>query len=261
MDDKQFKVRFIVGGVQKAGTTSLFGYLGDHPQLLPPTRKELHFFDDEQMDWASPDYRILHAFFPHAGSERLAFDTTPIYLFWPPALERIRRYDPEIKLIFIFRDPIERAWSHWRMEMGRSAEDMPFHIAIRQGRSRLKGVPPLAAAWGVYSYVERGFYARQVRRLFGYFPQENILLLRSLDLKLDHQRVLGRIADFLGVQPFPALPARLDHLTVGARTTPRMEDVIYLREIFREDVIDFSHLTGLPIDDWPTIDESMLLEG
>src|SRR5438552_3144643 len=96
---------FIVGGVQKAGTTSLFGYLNQHPQMAAPSTKETHFFDDETQKWSEPDYAKLQHLFPEDIGTRIGFDVTPIYLFWPHALERIKRYSPGIKLIFIFRDP------------------------------------------------------------------------------------------------------------------------------------------------------------
>src|SRR5664279_4751517 len=99
-------VQAIVGGVQKGGTTSLFRYLEAHPQLQPPRQKELHFFDEESIDWKKPDYGLLHGAFDPGGSARKAFEATPIYLFWPPSLQRIRDYNSGMKLIFIFRDPI-----------------------------------------------------------------------------------------------------------------------------------------------------------
>lgn len=245
------KLGFVVGGVQKAGTTSLFGYLKDHASLLAPSTKELHFFDNESIDWSMPDYGLLAGYFPDAIG--ITFDVTPIYLFWPPSLERIQRYDPAIKLIFIFRDPVERAWSHWRMETARDAETLPFSIAIRQGRWRLRGVSRLDHAWRVYSYVERGFYGSQVRRLLDLFPRENVLFLRSADLKADHAGTLAAIADFLGIPPFPPLPPRFDHQGKDAFETMSQDDIAYLRGLFRDEVLEFSRLTALPVADWLTL--------
>src|SRR5471030_341406 len=102
-------VQAIIAGVQKGGTTSLFRYLESHPQLQPPQKKELHFFDDESIDWNRPNYQILHGAFGFADQKRKAFEATPVYLFWPPSLQRIQSYNPEVKLIFLFRDPVERA--------------------------------------------------------------------------------------------------------------------------------------------------------
>lgn len=256
----QPRLGFMVGGVQKAGTTSLFGYLIQHPQMATPSVKEAHFFDDEAQNWSEPDYSRLESLFTEDIRIRIGFDVTPIYLFWPHSLERIKRYNPGIKLIFIFRDPIERAWSQWRMETDRQAEHLPFHLAIRQGRWRLKGLDPTDPAWRVYSYVERGFYARQLRRLFALFPRENVLLLRSLDLLRDHQATLESVARFLAIQPFPALAARTDHLGRRCEDELRPEDVTYLREIFYDDTAEFSRLSGLSVSDWPTMDQSMTVE-
>ncbi len=159
-DSAAFRLQAVLGGVQKAGTTTLFRYLQAHPQLAAPSRKETHFFDDETIDWANPDYGRLGSFFPESLGARRAFDATPIYLFWPPSLARIRAHNPDAKLMFMFRDPIERAWSQWNMETRRGADDLPFASAVREGRKRLKDNHQLGNAWRVYSYVERGFYAR-----------------------------------------------------------------------------------------------------
>jgi hypothetical protein len=90
-------------GVQKCGTTSLYAHFCEHPALSPPSRKEIHFFDDETNDWAAPDYRALGAFFASNDGDRLRFDITPIYSFWPPSMQRISAYNPAAKLIFLFR--------------------------------------------------------------------------------------------------------------------------------------------------------------
>lgn len=255
MTTAPFRLGAVVGGVQKGGTTSLFGYMRGHPGLLAPSRKEVHWFDDETIDWSAPDMGVLEGFFPAKPAGRMPFDVTPIYLFWPPSLERIRAHNPHARLIFIFRDPIERAWSHWRMERRRNAEDLPFHAAIRQGRRRLEGIDPLAHAWRVYSYVERGFYARQLCRLFEMFPRDQVLLLRSDDLRRDHRAVLARIAAFLGIDPFPDMPARRDHEAPDDDARLGEEDVAYLRALYRDDVLDFSRISGLRVDDWTVMRE------
>src|SRR5271163_989725 len=145
-------------GVQKGGTTSLYAHLCQHPALSSPSQKELHFFDDETNDWASPDYKALQSFFPSDDGRRLRFEITPIYIFWPPSIERVRAYNPAAKLIFLFRDPFERAWSQWCMEYARGNESLPFAEAIREGRQRMEGLPPLAWERRVFTYVERGLY-------------------------------------------------------------------------------------------------------
>jgi len=246
-------LNIIVGGVQKAGTTSLYHYFLGHNGLRAPVRKELHFFDDERVDWNRPDYNLLHAKLGSRDDERPGFDITPIYLFWPPSLERIHAYNPLCRLIFIFRDPIERAWSHWRMERRRHRDDMPFGHAIRQGRDRLKSATPLDPAWRIFSYVERGFYTEQLRRLFELFPREQILLLRSADLQRDHVAVLNRIASFLGIPCFPKVPPHTVFQAPEDGAVLDKGDVDYLQKLFYDDVLAFSELSGLAIDDWLTV--------
>ena len=250
-DVAAFRLSAVLGGVQKAGTTTLFRYLQAHPQLAAPSRKETHFFDDETIDWSNPDYNHLKSFFPEPLGERLAFDATPIYLFWPPSLARIRAHNADIRLIFLFRDPIERAWSHWNMETHRDAESLPFAFAIRQGRERMKDSHPLDHAWRVHSYVERGYYARQVRQLFSLFSRDQILFLSLLDLKREPRAVLQSVATFLDIAPFPNLPAYHEH-RIEAPPMQR-QDILYLRSIYCTEIDEFSQLSGIDVSDWLTM--------
>lgn len=200
-----------------------------------------------------PNLRALRRFFPDPIGERLTFDATPITLFWPPCLARICAHNPAIKLIFLFRDPIERAWSHWRMECRRNAETLSFSEAVRAGRKRLDGLAPTDPAWRVYSYVERGFYATQLRRLFDLFSREQILLLSAHDLECDPAGVLARIGSFLGIAPFPPSAPRDDHRAPDDGETLDAEDIRYLRRIFRDEIAAFAALSGIRVDGWLTM--------
>src|ERR1700759_5079035 len=92
------RVAFIIAGVQKGGTTALFDYLAETPDLSLSRVKEVHFFDDEAQDWARPDYGAYHAnFAPFDGRPR--GEATPIYLYWPKSLERIAAYNPSARLV------------------------------------------------------------------------------------------------------------------------------------------------------------------
>lgn len=251
MSDDQ-KVRFIIGGVQKGGTTALFRYLEDIPSLAMSTVKETHFFDDEEaVDWADPDYGRYHALFPPADG-RPRGEATPIYIYWPNCLERIARYDPGVRLIFLFRDPVERAWSQWKMEYARGWDAMPFSQAIREGRARVD-CPENPGFHRVYSYVERGFYADQLERLYALFPREQVLLLRSADLDRDPDATLARLCGFVGADG-PAGPVRrrreLVAKDIDYPSTLTPEDVAYLRGLYAADQRRFSALAGFELVDW-----------
>jgi hypothetical protein len=160
----------------------------------------------------------------------------------------------------LLRDPIERAYSHWAMECGRGKEPLAFGAAIRDGRLRLPVSSPLHPAWRTFSYVERGFYADQIRRALQLFPREQLLFIDSADLRRCHSGVLQRVAAFLGLPPFPPLPARLDRAGPAGRG-PEPLDVAYLRELFAADVMAVSELTGLDVSGWLTLKRDELADG
>jgi len=242
-------VDFLVAGVQKGGTTALFEYLSEHPDLVLPSIKEAHFFDDEAQDWSAPDYERYHALFapPEDGRSRLWGEATPIYSYWPNSLERIAAYNPSMRLIFIFRDPVERAWSHWKMEFARGAETKPFAWCIREGRERLTADPSAPGHHRVYSYVERGFYGAQVQRAKRLFPSRQLLFLRSKDLKSEPERVLSGVCDFLDAPRPKSIIQKTSHLAkkfdYGCEITQL--DVEYIEHLLSEDKEIFYRETGI----------------
>jgi hypothetical protein len=241
--------------VQKAGTTALFNYFECHPELAGAPLKETHFFDDEtNVDWSDPNYEQYHEFFPATQTSKLWFEATPIYIFWPRSLERIKEYNPDIKLVFLFRDPIERAWSHWCMEYARGGETLDFQSAIRGGRSRLQAHPINAPEWRVFSYVERGFYLDQITRVLSLFSREQILFLPSEHLLKYPEATLRRVTTFLGVAPFRSVESKRANVRtdIPYPSICRPDDIAYLREIYAPGLSHFEALTKIDVSEWPT---------
>jgi hypothetical protein len=226
------RIDFIVVGAQKAGTTALFEHLGDHPQIGLSDVKEVHFFDDEARNWENPDYEDYHQ---HFDWQRplVRGEATPIYAYWPQGLERIRAYNPTMKLILMLRDPAERAWSHWRMEQARGVETGAFSWCIRQGRQRLFDANP----WGhhrEFSYVERGFCGDQLARLSALFPAEQLLVLQAEELLANPGSALAKVMEFLGVDVLGDVAARQVHVGPELGQLPPIDEA-YLREIYAAD--------------------------
>ena len=239
------RVNFMIVGVQKGGTTALFDYLSDNPDIAFSDTKEVHFFDDDARDWLRPDYTDYHAYFPSADY-RPCGEATPIYSCWPNSLERIRAYNPAMKLIVVLRDPVERAWSHWRMEYSRGAEAEPFAWCIRQGRQRLFAADP----WGhhrEYSYVERGFYGAQMERLFALYPRNQVLVLTSEGLRGAPAATLDRVRRFLGLSPGAAPAPRDVHvgMDMAYPSVLTAEDVEHLRRVYETDNQCLKDMTGI----------------
>jgi hypothetical protein len=250
------KVDFLVAGVQKGGTSALFEYLRALPGLQLPDVKEVHFFDDEEhIDWVNPDYGSYHALFNDDG--RLWGEATPIYLYWPNSLERIAAYNPAMKLILLFRDPIERAWSHWKMEYAKRKESHDFQWCIREGRQRVAAGDPAAPGHHrVYSYVERGLYGQQVERLLTLFPRSQCLFLKSEDLRDHPDSTLKDICAFLA-QPAPPVVNRLVVHAARQRnygSSLEVADVELLNTVFASDLRQFAELTGIDPRSWSRVD-------
>lgn len=237
---------FFVVGAQKAGTTALHHYLARHPDIFLPAIKETHFFDDGHGEFQRGIHYYIDEYF-HAGPNyKLAGEVDPEYLFFPEAASRIAKCFPKAKLIFIFRDPVARAYSHYQMSLSRGRERLDFAHALAREDVRMELTPeslnadaervtyqPAAdsdkerrrifthVAKSDFSYRTRGLYFRQVSRYLSFFPQEQMLFLLAEDLKVDATETLRRVYKYLGVREVPFMP--LTHEHTNAATLPRSE--------------------------------------
>ncbi|HEY3528649.1 MAG TPA: sulfotransferase [Nocardioides sp.] len=254
--ERSLPISFAIVGVQKAGTSSLYSMLVKHRQVAGGPQKELRFFL-EPRDWGQPDYSDYRR--PARGPQSVAGDATPGYLFYPGAMERIHRYDPGMKLLASFRDPIERAFSHWSMERRRneSYPDLPEAIE-RYGSDELPG--PVAADAGPTPLLRgspfaRGLYGAQLERALALFPAEQWLLVEFRALLRDPRAVLDRATDLLGLPRFasyPALPRRMAGPTTNPGPRPSVVAVEGLVRRYADDLSLFADLSGLDISAWPT---------
>ncbi len=200
----------LVLGAQRSGTSSLYKYLGRHPNVAPSLRKEIQYFS---VDYPRGE-RWYRAHFPlgvrrwAAGVLRhpfVTFEATPDYLFDPRAPQRAHALVPDAKLIAMLRDPAERAVSHYHHSVRAGLEDLDIESALRAEKSRLDGEVERALADPAYpalalrrfSYVARGRYAEQIERWLDHYPKEQLLVLRSEELFSRPAATFERILDFL----------------------------------------------------------------
>src|SRR2546421_6468622 len=194
------KLDFLVAGAQKSGTTALNYYLNRHPRIALPVKKELHFFDnDELFAGGNVSYEPLYEMFRPARPGSIAGENTPIYLYWRPALPRIRDYNPAMKFIVILRNPIERAFSQWNMQRTRGIEPFDFLDAVREEPRRIAASAPKQLR--KFSYVDRGRYAEQLERAFRLFPRERFLVIKYEEFRAGQREVVEAVFRFLGLPP------------------------------------------------------------
>jgi Sulfotransferase domain len=244
------KLDFLIAGAQKGGTCTLDAIFRKHPQVQMASRKETHFFDDESHNWEAPDYDKLDAYFP-ASDHRLRGEATPITLYWRPAIRRVHQYNPDIKLILLLRNPVERAFSQWRQVQSKGRDTTLFSDAIREGRDRVQSEAEIEGLHRHFSYVDRGFYGRQLSYLLNYFPRQQIHCEVSEEFFGDQAATLQRLSSFLAIRPFPALPQV--HKNRGSRfftPTVSADDAAYLWELFREDIAAVEAFLGRPVPEW-----------
>ena len=239
------RVDFVIGGTQKGGTSALDSFLRQHPQIcMPETKKELHFFDREEDD---RDYKKYHANFKPNPQQRVTGEASPIYMYWETAPYRIWKYNPKMKWILALRNPVERAFSAWNMETKRGKEKLPFAEAIEKEAERCQEVLPLQHR--VYSYIDRGFYAHQVRRLFNIFGTGNCLILLSEELRSEHQKTLRRVFGFLGVDSsFVPPEASVFEQEYSIKIDNQLRS--RLIDIFNFDIKELERLMGRDLSKW-----------
>ena len=201
---------FIIVGVQKGGTTSLFRYISHHPRFLPPFRKEIKYFDFNYgfgKKWYQANFPLRSKL---AITHSITGEASPNYIFHPNGVERIASTLPEVKVIALLRDPVNRAFSHYNHMRKRRQEELSFEEAIAAEQGRLHGEAQKITANSQYSsdeyfnhsYLARGRYIEQVPQLFNLFPRENILILQSEDLYSRTEETYHQALSFLGLPLF-----------------------------------------------------------
>jgi hypothetical protein len=267
---------FIIVGAMKAGTTTFHEYLSEGEGVFMP-RPELKFFSTDAdyargMDW-------YESFFAGSDSKVAVGERTTTYSYVPSVAERIHRHLPDVKLIWIFREPVSRTYSHYWHSAKAGSETLSFEQAIARESERIKK--------DIFrGYAKRSLYAEQVERYLRYFSKEQMLFLLFEDFLREPANVLNRTLKFLNVdaivrdpgipkQNNPSYAPRYLHLQWAARKLfdkskpfrlvtrinrsatpgyPRMSEHMRarLRETFREPNQQLAELTRLNLAIWDT---------
>ena len=189
------KPNLFLGGVQKSGTTSLHYFLAKHPDIfIPEEPEELHFFDVDENYSQGIDWYLSH--FASYKGEKIIAQTSPLYIYDKEVPQRIKEFNPDAKFIFILRNPVDRAYSHYWNSVRFGYENLSFKEAIEQEPERINKNKDYRRH---YSYVDRGRYAEQLSRFFELFPRENILVLLFDDLKKSYADIGNFCGNFLDI--------------------------------------------------------------
>jgi hypothetical protein len=177
---------FTVGGAPKAGTTSLYHYLDQHPQVCMSARKETSvFIDNRRLSWLDDNY------YRHYDGEPAVGEASAGNLGDPDVPARIAEVLPNIKLIFVLRDPVERLYSHFTFLQGVQSidRDISFSSLIRS-----------SSEWR-NTLIDLGRYYKHLTRYEEYFSRRQMLVLFFEDLTSDTSSVVERVYQFVEVDP------------------------------------------------------------
>jgi hypothetical protein len=229
---------FIIAGVQKGGTSSLFNYLTQHPNIIPGYKKEVKFFDGnfhKGINWYRFNFPLITQM---EDAEQQTGEASPSYVFHPLVPQRIKESLPNIKLIILLRNPVARAYSHYQGNLRRGHENKSFEEAIELEQSRLEGEKEAIIAdqyypmykYLVYSYLARGVYIDQIKNWLQSFPREQILILRSEDLFSNPQGVYSQVLHYLGLPDWQL--SSFEIVNYGRYKEMASETEIKLRQYF-----------------------------
>jgi hypothetical protein len=242
------RVNFLVCGTQKGGTTALDAYLRRHNQLHLAATKEVHYFDsDEFFADSQTNHSWYHSHFNYDNSMRLWGESTPIYMYWEPAAERIHKYNPSMKIILLLRNPIDRAYSHWNMEVRRGCDNLSFYDALINEASRCARTD--GKQHRTFSYMDRGFYTKQITRLRTHFSDLNLHITKSDDLLIRPRECLHSICSFLEVAPLEdTSPLRAHQLPYSDQM--KTKERIFLRSRFTEEIKALEQMLNWDCSGW-----------
>lgn len=186
-DDLRQRLSFVVIGAQKAGTTTLHNALRNGGGVLVPQSKEAPFFAVDA-DYARGEAWFFETHFPNAGSDSILGTVTPHYMYVEPALDRLYEHNPELRVLAILRDPLDRAVSHYVMNRRRGVEGRSIDDALRSA----------AADDDPHGYLRRGCYGRLLTRWVSRFGIDKLLLLDFDWLADDPQLVALSLHESIG---------------------------------------------------------------
>lgn len=258
---------FVIVGAKRAGTTSLFRYLEQHPGIAGtfPRRSRIkgaRFFDTNfhrGIAWYRshfPTRLQMRRLERSNGFRAVTGEASPYYLFHPWAAARAGRVVPEARLVILLRNPVDRAYSHYRERVRHGDEDLSFEEAIEREPERLRGeMDRLLGDKRYYSrhhehhsYVSQGRYLESLKRWLALFPRERVLLLKSEDFFRDPQGVYSKVLLFLGLPQLELTSFEAHNFHLGQPMQPRTRERLLVA--YRDDNRRLAESLDMDLSDW-----------
>jgi hypothetical protein len=230
-------IDFMIIGAQKCGTTSLHMYLRDHPKIFMPLQKETEFFSYKD-NFERGRELYLNNYFSGA-EDKICGEASPHYMYFTSVPEKIFSMFPNIKLIAILRNPVERCYSHYSMLARQGFEKRSFSEAIKE-LSKIKIDFPVERKTESplkenNFYLAFGLYGNILKHYLKFFTKEKILLLFTEELESEPKKVLKNVFEFLHVKS-SYVPRNIEkkYHVGGEKRFPWLEEILLERRIVRQ---------------------------
>jgi len=231
---------FLVIGAMKAGSTALYDYIIQHPQVVPPFKKELHYFD-RHLHRGETWYRSRFPLQRNVRPPRITGESSPTYLPLPHAPRLIHALVPDARLVAVLRNPTQRAISHYFHQVAKRTETRPILQAMRDEPAVIAPHLERMARDERYfhweyanaSYLHHGYYVDHLARYHEHFGRDRLLVVTSDELADDTTATMRRVYAFLGVDADFVTPNRSPR-NVGDNKQPIAAEVTaFLDDHFR----------------------------
>jgi hypothetical protein len=185
--------------------------------------------------------------FSRKSTHKVAGEITPSYLYWQNSMARIWEYNPQIKLIVILRNPILRSYSQWTYNHKLDFEDLDFLEAVNNEESRCR--KKLPKQHRKFSYIQRSNYCEQIKRMWRFFPRDQVKIFKFDDLINNHQSTLDDLSTFLKISNFPSLKQEHKNIS-GKKRQIKKDEYIRMRNLFYFEIKELERILNWNCSSW-----------
>jgi len=238
-------VDFIIVGTQRAGTTSLTINISKHPDIFidnnkNPEKSEVHFYDinwKKGIEWYKKQLKF------EKNKNKVIGEKTPDLMYLNYVHPYMQSVNPFLKIIMILRNPVERAYSHWKLNKQNNNESLSFNKAISFELKYLKRQNKTFFTSSKH-YIGRGYYYKQIKNLLKWFPKDNMLVLISEDVKNNMTDSYNKIYNFLNIKEMNDINYNLEHVSMNKS---KINPLLYnkLINLYKKDILSLEKLLNI----------------